>query len=97
MAHLDLKPENILIDDDLKLKICDFGFSQDVNNRITTNKGSDGYKSPEIYRASFEGFDGEKADIFALGVILFIMIFGIPPFTIASKDNCLYRHFYKGA
>ena len=97
MAHLDLKLENILVGNDYKLKLCDFGFIEDLKQKVIKNKGTDGYKAPEIYLQSNEGFDGAKADIFALGVILFIMIFGVPPFTMATKDNSYYRLFYKGA
>ena len=97
VAHLDLKLENILIGNDYKLKLCDFGFAEDLKSKVLKNKGTDGYKAPEIYLQSNEGFDGDKADIFALGVILFIMIFGVPPFTIATRDNTYYRLFYKGA
>lgn len=60
------------------------------------NKGSDGYKAPEIYHNDKKGFIGESADIFALGVILFIMNFGVPPFTMATRENSLYKYFYKG-
>jgi serine/threonine protein kinase len=98
LAHLDLKLENVLIDEDFKLKLCDFGFSEEIrpHDRIWLNKGSDGYKAPEIYSASSQGFEATKADIFSLGVILFILIFGVPPFSTATKENVLYRYFYKG-
>ena len=42
------------------------------------------------------GFQADKADLFALGVILFILEFGVPPFTMATKDNPYYRYFYRG-
>jgi serine/threonine protein kinase len=96
LAHLDLKLENVLIDDDFRLKLCDFGFIEDINIRVLTNKGTDGYKAPEIYNYSNEGFAGDKADFFALGVLLFIMVFGVPPFTMATKENPYYRLFYRG-
>ena len=98
IAHLDLKLENILIGKDCKLKICDFGFAEDVKANIHQNKGTDGYKAPEIYiQNNDDGYDGAKADIFSLGVILFILIFGVPPFTMATKENAYYRIFYRGA
>jgi serine/threonine protein kinase len=49
ICHLDLKLENILIDDNFDLKICDFGFSQSHTQLVVSNKGTDGYKAPEIY------------------------------------------------
>ena len=45
--------------------------------------------------SSFLGYNSVKADIFALGSILFTMLFGLPPFTIASKENHFYRYFYR--
>ena len=99
MAHLDLKLENVLIGEDFNLKLCDFGFAEEIHtyDRVWQNKGSDGYKAPEIYNAIMTGFEPVKADIFALGVILFILSFGVPPFSTACKENILYRYFYKGA
>lgn len=104
VAHLDLKLENLLIDKDFTLKICDFGFAEDLSQPVKKSKGTPGYKAPEIHQlenkhtSPFErvGFAGDKADFFALGVILFIMEFGIPPFALATEDNSHYRLFYRG-
>jgi serine/threonine protein kinase len=96
MAHLDIKLENILIGNDFKLRLCDFGFSESIIGEVRKNKGTDGYKAPEIYTKHKSGYDGAKADYFALGVILFILEFGVPPFTIATKDNPYYRCFFRG-
>eukprot|EP00347_Sterkiella_histriomuscorum_P014136 403362027 len=107
-AHLDLKLENILLMKNSKgsqnsnqaqsyiVKLCDLGFSHSTKELMTLNRGSDGYKAPEIYEEREIGYDPAKADMFALGVILFILVFGIPPFTIAQKDNSLYKFFYRG-
>lgn len=97
VAHLDLKIENILIGDDFKLRLCDFGFAEDLSQNLMKNKGTDGYKAPEIYKCiSTGGYDGAKSDIFALGVILFIFEFGVPPFLMATKENPLYKFFCNG-
>ena len=81
-AHLDLKLENILIGKDYKLKLCDFGFAQDINERITKKYGTESYMAPEIeQRSQGETYMGIPADIFSLGVILFIITFGAPPFS----------------
>ena len=68
---------------DFKLKLCDYGFVEDINSKVFKNLGTDGYKAPEIYLDTNDGFEGDKADFFALGVILFTLAFGIPPFTMA--------------
>ncbi len=49
MAHRDLKLENILIEEDLSIKIADFGFSVDKNvESLTDYKGSKTYMAPEV-------------------------------------------------
>lgn len=49
VAHLDLKLENLLLDKNFNLKICDFGFAEDINLNVFTSKGTVGYKAPEIH------------------------------------------------
>ena len=83
-CHRDLKPENILLDEFNNLKICDFGFSSLIegknrNQVLTTYNGTAGYRAPEI---TIHGtpYSGVSADVFSLGVILFILVVGKPPF-----------------
>ena len=91
VAHLDLKLENILLTNDFRVKLCDFGFSQPTKHNCFKDLGTDGYKAPEIRKLSSaedpsnllmlkEGYSSATADIFALGVILFTLHFGTPPF-----------------
>lgn len=100
VAHLDLKLDNILFTEGYQVKLCDLGFSQSIHNRVYRSVGTDGYKAPEIHKLTRQtindeelsiGYSGRQADIFALGVILFILHFGIPPFYEASKDDRLYK------
>ena len=81
-AHRDIKPENILLGRDFVLKLADFGFScliqgKDNSGVLHTKLGTEGYMAPEIPTKNYEG---ERVDIFAAGVILFIMYAGNPPF-----------------
>lgn len=96
VAHLDLKPENILIGNHYQLKICDFGFFEEIKSKVHKSVGTNGYRAPETYLDNGEGYDGSKADMFSLGVILFILIFGVPPFCMATREDPLYRLFYRG-
>ena len=57
IAHLDIKLENILIDQNFDVRICDFGFSDDVRTRQHQEKGTDGYKAPEVMSRSGQGYD----------------------------------------
>ena len=95
IAHLDIKLENILIDQNFDVKICDFGFSDDVRTRQHQEKGTEGYKAPEIMSRQSSGYDPQQADIFALGVTLFTLVFGVPPFLNATMQDTYYREFYQ--
>jgi len=75
-SHRDLKPENLLFDHNMNLKIADFGFAKALEGKnksgvLRTNLGSRGYKAPEIEMKY--PYNGATTDIFACGVILFIM------------------------
>lgn len=82
-AHLDLKLENVLIGDDGALKLCDFGMACPLAEPVAKRFGTDGYMAPEVdsfARGTSSPFCGRKADVFSLGVTLFILYFGAPPF-----------------
>ena len=89
-CHRDLKLENILIDRDVNFKILDFGLSckGDVTN-VTGAVGSPNYVAPEILQSKH--YDGTKADIFSLGVLLFIIVIGKFP----HGQKILNDRFYK--
>lgn len=87
-SHRDLKPENILVDSAMDLKIVDFGFATPLEARDGTGfsksmVGTVGYMSPEIIAK--QPYQGYVADIFSLGVILFVLYAGHPPFDKASN------------
>ena len=88
VAHLDLKLENILVDKDMNVKITDFGFSSYQDKRLECYGGTQSYMAPEIIE--LKAFDGHKADIFSLGVILFISVMGVFPFKAAKKNDRYY-------
>ena len=84
VAHRDIKLENILLDEGHKIKIIDFGFS------IVTQKdkllnifcGTPSYMSPEL--ATKKDYQGWHADVWALGVLLFVFLCGKFPFKGTS-------------
>eukprot|EP00529_Nitzschia_sp_RCC80_P001609 CAMPEP_0113509476 /NCGR_PEP_ID=MMETSP0014_2-20120614/37601_1 /TAXON_ID=2857 /ORGANISM="Nitzschia sp." /LENGTH=372 /DNA_ID=CAMNT_0000405319 /DNA_START=605 /DNA_END=1723 /DNA_ORIENTATION=+ /assembly_acc=CAM_ASM_000159 len=97
VAHRDLKPENLLLyskSDDSTVKIADFGFAKKVyeNNSLTTQCGTPGYVAPEILEGT--PYD-QRADMWSVGVILYILLGGYPPF-IESTQRDLFRKIRRG-
>lgn len=89
VAHRDLKLENILVDNELNIKIADFGFATFKNvNQLESYSGTMTYMAPEIKES--KQYDGKKTDMFSIGVILFVMVQGIFPFKEAKKDDTFY-------
>lgn len=92
-AHRDLKPENVLLTNNFILKLADFGFScllrgHDGTGVLRTKLGTEGYMAPEI---ATKTYDGRRTDIFAAGVILFIMFAGTPPFEKPTPTDPYYK------
>lgn len=97
VAHRDLKPENLLLvskSDDSQVKIADFGFAKKVYEECTlkTQCGTPGYVAPEIL--SGKKYD-QRADMWSVGVILYILLGGYPPF-IEKTQRDLFRKIKKG-
>ena len=79
IAHLDLKPENILMDEDLTVKIADFGFATNQNvGFLTEFNGTRPYMAPELIER--RTYNGKQADVFSIGVILYFLATGYYPF-----------------
>lgn len=85
IVHRDLKPENILLDKNMNVKISDFGFAMKLENneRLTDLCGTPGYLAPEILICSMydnaPGY-GKEVDMWSIGVILYTLLSGSPPF-----------------
>jgi len=90
ICHLDISLENVLILKSGKLKVCDFGVARHASGFISTHNGQlrPGklmYMSPEC--SSLNIFDGKKADVYSLGVLLFCMLYGFNPYTPQATLN----------
>jgi len=94
IVHRDLKPQNIMIDVDGNVRIMDFGIARSLAAKNLTGKGviigTPEYMSPE----QVDGQDADpRSDIYSLGIVLYEMVTGQPPFagdstlTIALKQK----------
>lgn len=85
MVHRDLKPENIIYDEsDKSLKIIDFGTSVEYNiekDALKQVHGSSYYIAPEVLKRNYD----ERCDVWSVGVLMFILLSGSPPFD--GEDN----------
>ncbi|KAF8018233.1 hypothetical protein BT93_H3200 [Corymbia citriodora subsp. variegata] len=96
VMHRDLKPENFLFDtpdEDAKLKATDFGLSvfYKPGEAFSDVVGSPYYVAPEVLRKHY----GPEVDVWSAGVILYILLSGVPPFW-AETESGIFRQILQG-
>ena len=86
VIHRDIKPENILLDQNYRVKLSDFGWSNfcQKNETRTTFCGTPEYLSPEMVKKLPHDY---RVDIWSLGVLLFECLAGYPPFTGQTEED----------
>ncbi|KAK2530039.1 hypothetical protein Q9233_006424 [Columba guinea] len=90
VVHRDLKPENVVFFQEQEVvKLTDFGFSNrfQPGKMLTTSCGSLAYSAPEILLG--DEYDAPAVDIWSLGVILYMLVCGHPPFQEANDSETL--------
>jgi len=106
-CHRDLKPENLLLSNrqsNAVLKIADFGLSKIIpdtgNGLLKTACGTWAYAAPEVLEIKDKGTGGynEAADMWAVGVIIFVLLAGYHPFDVTggSSDTQMQSDIKKG-
>lgn len=90
IVHRDLKLENILLDDQRNVKLSDFGFTREFEPRMymETYCGTTAYAAPEMLDG--RRYLGQEADIWSLGIILFVLLCGYLPYD--DDDERVMRH-----
>ena len=104
IIHRDIKPENLLISKEEVLKICDFGWSAQSNEKRVTFCGTLDYMSPEMINSEPHT---SKLDIWSMGILLYEMLHGSPPYraknpkeqyrNIASSNFTIGSHISRSA
>src|SRR5579884_3326851 len=94
VVHRDVKPGNVLITEEGTVKVTDFGIARAVNTEESLTQtgavmGTATYFSPE--QAEGVGVDG-RSDIYSLGVVLFEMLTGRPPFRGETPVSVASKH-----
>ena len=92
-CHRDIKMENILLDENFSPKIIDFGFATLNNDHLNEPLGTENYAAPEIFRN--KPYNGFKADIFSLGVVLFTLTSAKLGFGTATRNDYYYKYIIK--
>jgi predicted Ser/Thr protein kinase len=95
MVHRDVKPENIMISFSGETKVMDFGLAKDVGMQGDVTKagmlmGTPYYMAPEQFKSDVDV--DHRADIYALGVTLYHMLVGSPPFLGDSPYKIMNAH-----
>ena len=97
IVHRDIKPHNVMVLKNGSVKVMDFGIAQVMNKSSTLTKealGSVHYISPEQAKGSFTD---SRSDIYSLGVVMFEMMTGRPPYDGDSPVAVAIQHINGGA
>lgn len=88
VVYRDLKPDNVMVDNQMNVKLTDFGLSrfmpEDCEYRMTPSTGTLRYMPPEVYNGDHYGID---VDIYSLGLVIFFVHTGRKPFADFNQSG----------
>jgi serine/threonine protein kinase len=96
VIHRDVKPANMLLHADGRLMLSDFGLAKILDSsRPRVSKGQPDAGTPEYMAPEqIEGHTDERSDVYALGVVLYLLLTGHLPFTGATSNAIMDAHLY---
>ncbi|OQR98862.1 protein kinase [Achlya hypogyna] len=89
-AHMDLSLENVLVDAAGAMKVIDFGLAVPIDTVQRNAVGKYFYMAPEMFTG--QSYAPAKADVWSLGIMLFIMLTGNPPFSKACSSDAVFDY-----
>ena len=96
ISHGDIKLQNILFNSNFNIKLIDLGFAKNIEDGLISEiTGTRFYNAPEMFCCATKGYDGVMADIFSLGVVLFILVMGFYPFDKPNITDNRYKYISK--
>lgn len=96
ITHGDIKLQNILFNSNFNIKLIDFGFAKNIKDGLISEiTGTRFYNAPEMFCCATKGYDGVPADIFSLGIVLFILVMGFYPFDKPNITDSRYKYISK--
>jgi serine/threonine protein kinase len=93
ICHRDIKCQNIVFDAHYHPRLVDFGLSSLHSEVLYDVCGTECYLAPEILKKY--AYDGHQADVFALGIVLFCLAYGVQPFKKAVISDPRYKAMIK--